>query len=83
MAEEYPTSGNIYKVLKSLTFTAGSDIYNISGTHIVTARKGNTIEFLSFSYEGTSWWRVNGQRVRYDGNYWCPALRNSLKRKMI
>lgn len=80
MIDEYPERGDIYKVKKSLSFTAGSNIYNVAGTHYVRAKKGDTIQYLTGSFSGETWWLVNGKEVRYDGNGWCPALKRSLKK---
>lgn len=80
MKIEYPSRGDVYKVKKSLSFTAGSNIYNIAGTHTIRAKKGDVIQYLGGSSSGETWWLVHNERVRFDGNGWCPALIESLKK---
>jgi len=70
---------NTYVVVDdTLTFTVGSNTQRPSGTHTIRPTFGQLIERESIASDGTTWWMVDGQRVKYTGNGMCPKLTKGL-----
>jgi hypothetical protein len=63
---------------KWLSFTGGSNTRNLAGTHSVRPKKGDIITYESGACDGTTWFRINGERVKHEGNGWCPLLKKNL-----
>ena len=83
----YPKNGDEFIVKYSagygsgafrICLVAGSDVTNLSGTHTVCLKNGNIVKYMSGSLGGNTWWFYKGERMRYDGNGWCPFLYKNL-----
>ena len=85
-----PQIGDVYIVKYSKGYgsgafrvglVGGSNVMKPSGSKRVILKDGDLVEYAGGAPDGTTWFKFNDERMKFEGNGWCNFLSKNLKLK--